>query len=102
MLKDKWNYSFVGQGPNKEEILKKFKELHENYFKGDIEDKQYMELYKELKIPDKFAKDALSIALNSTLEKTGLYELQTNIIFFIIVIANNCTYVALLKEIHIN
>lgn len=53
--------------------MKKFKELLDNYFKQEIEDKQFIEMYKELKAPDKFVKDIVLIALNSSLEKTGLY-----------------------------
>lgn len=52
--------------------MRKFKELLENYFKGDVEDKQFIEMFKELKVPDKFAKDVILLALNSVLEKSGL------------------------------
>ncbi|KAJ8986086.1 hypothetical protein NQ317_003381 [Molorchus minor] len=44
------------KGPNKEEVLKKFSALIEEYWKGEIDLKQAINSYKEHKVPDKFAK----------------------------------------------
>lgn len=60
------------KGPNKEEVLKKFKSLIEEYFNGSINEAKVLETYKEQKIPDKFVKDVLVSGLkNITLEKSN-------------------------------
>lgn len=65
-----WSFSF--QGPNKDEILKKFNALLDDYLKGNNDVIQVADSYKELKVPDKFAKDIIFNALNSSLDKTGM------------------------------
>ncbi|XP_017780283.1 PREDICTED: eukaryotic translation initiation factor 4 gamma 2 [Nicrophorus vespilloides] len=47
------------KGPNKEEVLKKFSSLMEDFLKGDVNIQQAVDSYKEHKVPDKFAKDAI-------------------------------------------
>lgn len=59
------------KGPNKEEVLKKFAALLEELWKGDLEDERAVEKYKEIKIPDKFAKDVVVSGLSGSLNKTG-------------------------------
>lgn len=66
------------KGPNKEEILKKFSTLLEDYLKGESDITQFNDSYKELKVPDKFSKDIVLNALNASLDKTE--EEQQNII----------------------
>lgn len=52
--------------------MKKFSALLEDYLKGDNDIAQIRESYKELKVPDKFAKDVVFSAMNSSLDKTGM------------------------------
>lgn len=59
------------KGPNKEEVLKKFSSLLDDLWKGSIDLKAATETYKELKIPDKFCKDAIVSGLNTALNRTG-------------------------------
>ncbi|KAF2883918.1 hypothetical protein ILUMI_22258 [Ignelater luminosus] len=58
------------KGPNKEEVLKKFASLLEEFFKGDVDIAQAIDSYKEHKIPDKFSKDVVVSALTLTVDKT--------------------------------
>lgn len=72
------------KGPNKEEVLKKFSSLIEEYWKGEIDLKQAINSYKEHKVPDKFAKDVilsgLSVALDkSDVEQEKLIKLLSNL-----------------------
>jgi hypothetical protein len=51
--------------------LKKFATLLEEHWKGDIDLKQAVNLYKEHKVPDKFAKDLMLHGLSIALDKSG-------------------------------
>lgn len=58
------------QGVSKEEVLKKFASISEDYIKGESTLQQSVECYKEQKVPEKFAKDAVVNTLKMiTLEK---------------------------------
>lgn len=59
------------QGPTKDEVLKKFTSLLEEFWKGDVDLKQAVNSYKEHKVPDKFAKDVILRGLSIALDKTG-------------------------------
>ncbi|KAJ8947707.1 hypothetical protein NQ318_001546 [Aromia moschata] len=72
------------KGPNKEEVLKKFNSLIDEFWKGEIDLKQAVNSYKEHKVPDKFAKEVilsgLSIALDkSDVEQEKLIKLLSNL-----------------------
>ncbi|XP_076254363.1 N-acetyltransferase 1 isoform X1 [Rhynchophorus ferrugineus] len=72
------------KGPSKEEVVKKFSTLLEEFWKGDIDIKQSVNAYKEHKVPDKFAKEViisgLSLALNkSDVEQEKLIKLLGNL-----------------------
>ncbi|KAJ8971557.1 hypothetical protein NQ314_000644, partial [Rhamnusium bicolor] len=71
-------------GPNKEDVLKKFSSLIDEYWKGEIDLKQAINSYKEHKVPDKFAKEVilsgLSVALDkSDVEQEKLIKLLSNL-----------------------
>lgn len=69
---DRPKQSKKDKGPSKEEILKKFNTLLEEYWRGDIDLKQAINTYKEHKIPEKFAKDLILSGLTTALEKSGM------------------------------
>lgn len=62
------------QGPTKDEVLKKYANLLDEYWKGDIDLKQSVNSYKELKIPDKFCKDVMLYGLSTALDKSGKFN----------------------------
>ncbi|XP_050303552.1 eukaryotic translation initiation factor 4 gamma 2 [Anthonomus grandis grandis] len=58
------------KGPSKEEVLKKFNTLLDEYWKGEVDLKQAINSYKEHKVPDKFAKDVTLSGLSLALDKS--------------------------------
>jgi translation initiation factor 4G len=54
--------------------LKKFATLLEEHWKGDIDLKQAVNLYKEHKVPDKFAKDLMLHGLSIALDKSDVEQ----------------------------
>ncbi|KAG5886033.1 hypothetical protein JTB14_000013 [Gonioctena quinquepunctata] len=82
------------KGPSKEEILKKFNTLIDEYWKGEIDLKQAINSYKEHKVPEKFGKEVilsgLSVALDkSDVEQEKLIKLLSNLREDNLVSANN-------------
>ncbi|XP_019881095.1 eukaryotic translation initiation factor 4 gamma 2 [Aethina tumida] len=71
---DRPKQSKKDKGPSKEEILKKFNTLLEEYWRGDIDLKQAINAYKEHKIPEKFAKDLILSGLTTALEKSDVEQ----------------------------
>ncbi|CAH1106304.1 unnamed protein product [Psylliodes chrysocephalus] len=62
------------KGPNKEEVLKKFNTLIDEYWKGEVDLKQAIYSYKEHKVPDKFAKEMVLSGLSNALEKSDVEQ----------------------------
>ncbi|XP_056640174.1 eukaryotic translation initiation factor 4 gamma 2-like [Diorhabda sublineata] len=62
------------KGPNKEEVLKKFNTLIEEFWKGEVDLKQAINSYKEHKVPDKFAKEMVLSGLSTALEKSDVEQ----------------------------
>uniref|UniRef100_A0A6P7FTF6 Eukaryotic translation initiation factor 4 gamma 2 n=1 Tax=Diabrotica virgifera virgifera TaxID=50390 RepID=A0A6P7FTF6_DIAVI len=62
------------KGPNKEEVLKKFNTLIEEFWKGEVDLKQAINSYKEHKVPDKFAKEMVLSGLSNALEKSDVEQ----------------------------
>lgn len=62
------------QGPSKEEVLKKFNTLLDEYWKGEVDLKQAINSYKEHKVPDKFVKELVISGLSLALDKSGKYK----------------------------
>lgn len=59
------------QGPSKDELLKKFNSLVEEYLEENSSLTDTLESYKENKIPEKHAKDALISVFNSKLNNSS-------------------------------
>ncbi|CAH1159435.1 unnamed protein product, partial [Phaedon cochleariae] len=62
------------KGPNKEEVLKKFCSLIDEYWKGEIDLKQAINSYKEHKVPDKFGKEVILKGLTVALDKSDVEQ----------------------------
>ncbi|KAI4463036.1 eukaryotic translation initiation factor 4 gamma [Holotrichia oblita] len=58
------------KGPNKEEVMKKYFALIDDYLKGDVTLQESVDIYKENKVPDKFLKDTVTNSLKQSLDKT--------------------------------
>lgn len=65
-----YDFRFFCQGPSKEEVVKKFTTLLEEYLRGDQDLVKTLEAYKEHKFPEKYSKDVVSNAFSITLGKT--------------------------------
>nr|CAH7767903.1 unnamed protein product [Callosobruchus chinensis] len=62
------------KGPSREDVLKKFNSLIEEYWKGEIDLKQAINSYKEHKVPDKFAKEVILSGLSVALDKSDIEQ----------------------------
>ncbi|XP_066154239.1 eukaryotic translation initiation factor 4 gamma 2 [Euwallacea fornicatus] len=62
------------KGPSKEEVLKKFNTLLDEYWKGEVDLKQAINSYKEHKVPDKFVKELIMSGLSLALEKSDVEQ----------------------------
>jgi len=58
------------KGPNKEEVLKKLTTLVDEFLQDNVNLIQSLETYKEHKIPDKYAKDAMLHVFNMCIDKS--------------------------------
>ncbi|XP_022899999.1 eukaryotic translation initiation factor 4 gamma 2 [Onthophagus taurus] len=58
------------KGPSKDEVIKKYMSLIENYLKGDTSLEDTISNYKENKVPDKFLKEAITNSFKLSLDKT--------------------------------
>ncbi|CAG9856771.1 unnamed protein product [Phyllotreta striolata] len=74
MPAEKPKQSKKDKGPNKEEVLKKFNTLIDEYWKGEVDLKQAINSYKEHKVPDKFAKEMVLSGLSNALEKSDVEQ----------------------------
>lgn len=62
------------KGPSKEEVLKKFNTLLDEYWKGEVDLKQAINSYKEHKVPDKFVKEVIISGLSLALDKSDVEQ----------------------------
>ncbi|XP_030762180.1 eukaryotic translation initiation factor 4 gamma 2 [Sitophilus oryzae] len=62
------------KGPSKEEVVKKFNTLLDEFWKGDIDLKQAINAYKEHKVPEKFAKEVILSGLSLALDKSDVEQ----------------------------
>ncbi|KAL1505220.1 hypothetical protein ABEB36_004834 [Hypothenemus hampei] len=62
------------KGPSKEEVVKKFNNLLDEYWKGEVDLKQAINSYKEHKVPDKFVKETILSGLSLALDKSDVEQ----------------------------
>ncbi|ENN78791.1 hypothetical protein YQE_04747, partial [Dendroctonus ponderosae] len=62
------------KGPSKEEVLKKFNTLLDEYWKAEVDLRQAINSYKEHKVPDKFVKELILSGLSLALDKSDLQQ----------------------------
>ncbi|XP_060532495.1 eukaryotic translation initiation factor 4 gamma 2 [Cylas formicarius] len=74
IAQDKPKQSKKDKGPNKEEVVKKFNTLLDDYWKGEVDIKQAINCYKEHKIPDKCVKDVIASGLSLALDKSDIEQ----------------------------
>ncbi|KRT81371.1 hypothetical protein AMK59_5561 [Oryctes borbonicus] len=66
---DKPKQTKKDKGPNKEEVMKKYFALIDDYLKGDITLQEAVDIYRDNKVPDKFLKDTITNSLKQSLDK---------------------------------